>query len=642
MKKALLLFLFAIGASQIAKAANGDTTYVVSHNQQVVVTNPGSGSNPYPAWAVFPSTSTTYRKVILNMYYKCPNGQACGEWDYLDYVYIRRMGGVNDTSLDMEIVRYITPYGNSFGQTWHAEFYIDITDYAMLLHDSVEIEYIHTGYETNVGKGWEVTLEFALIEGTPAMEPVKISQLWNGNFLYGSAANPIENNLMPISLTMDPATELMRVRMLQTGHGADATNCAEFCQKGRTFKFDGNTAFTKNVFKLCGKNPLYPQAGTWVYNRSNWCPGELVYPDIYDFPVAGSSMHTVDVDMTPYTISNPSARYRFGSQAIEYKLPTLTDDAGLEEIYRPSNHFHDSRENPVCDHASVKMRNNGSGALTSAVIRYGLTGSTLYSYNWAGNLSANQAVTLDLDGYIFPAPGNQTFRAYIESVNGVTDQYPHDDTIYATALIPQVLDTTFVFNIKTNNIPTQTYYRFYNHNNVIVHQTFPGTLTANTTYKDTLTFAPGCYRLVLFDSGNDGLSWWANPNQGSGYARFLNLSGAPTKVFNPDFGAEVEFRFQVDPNNIVSAATPDRPESRAHIYPNPTTGQVIVDVSIPGSEKVNVEVFDLAGRQVYSGTHDVVVNELIALDLSGLQNGIYHVHVTSGSMDVARKVVLMR
>ena len=24
----------------------------------------------------------------------------------------------------------------------------------------------------------------------------------------------------------------------------------------------------------CGENPIYPQGGTWIYDRANWCPGK--------------------------------------------------------------------------------------------------------------------------------------------------------------------------------------------------------------------------------------------------------------------------------------------------------------------------------------------------------------------------------
>src|SRR6187455_3215692 len=118
-----ILFCF-LAFSLTSFAGTGDTTHVITHNAVTVVTNPNAGVNNYEAWGVFPGMSTKYRKVILTLHYECPTGMACGEWDYIDAVSIRRIGGVSGSSADLEIARYITPYGNTFSQTWFSEFKI--------------------------------------------------------------------------------------------------------------------------------------------------------------------------------------------------------------------------------------------------------------------------------------------------------------------------------------------------------------------------------------------------------------------------------------------------------------------------------------------------------------------------------------
>ena len=57
--------------------------------------------------------------------------------------------------------------------------------------------------------------------------------------------------------------------------------------------------------------------------------------------------------------------------------------------------------------------------------------------------------------------------------------------------------------------------------NLILHKS---SLAANTYYNDTITFATGCYNVYLFDAGEDGLSFWANPGQGSGFFRIKKVS----------------------------------------------------------------------------------------------------------------------
>src|SRR5688572_20749631 len=114
MRKIYTLLAFMTLACSLASAATGDTLTVVTHNDTLVVTNPATGNNPYRVWAVFPPDSIKYRKVILHLNYRCPPGLSCGEWDYIDNVYLRRMGGVNGDTANIEVTRFITPYGLSF------------------------------------------------------------------------------------------------------------------------------------------------------------------------------------------------------------------------------------------------------------------------------------------------------------------------------------------------------------------------------------------------------------------------------------------------------------------------------------------------------------------------------------------------
>ncbi len=645
MKKTLHLLLASACIIFIAPkldAAIGDTLHVTTHNQVTVVTNPSAGANKYPVWAVFPDASVKYRKVILNFSYKCPPGQACGEWDYLDYVFIRRKGGVDSLSKNMEIARFITPYGNSFNSTWHAEFHLDITDYQFLLHDSVEIEYNHTGYETNVGKGWLLTLDFEFIEGTPVMETVAITNMWTGSFPYGNITNSIENYLTPTWLTMDNATNMLRMRIVQSGHGSDNTNCAEFCSKARTFLVDGIIFDIKNIWRTCGANPLYPQAGTWVYNRGGWCPGAIVDPDIYNINVSGGATHSLDVDMPSYGSSSPSANYVFGTQAIEFKSPLHANDASIEEVYSPNNIFEYSRDNAICDNAKIQLRNNGTSPLTNCVIKYGIVGQLFSSFQWSGNLLSHASETVTLPDYVLPVAGMQKFKVYLESVNGVADAYPHDDTVYTQTLIPQVFDTVIVFVYKTNNIPSQSAYVMYDHSNVVVKQVIGSSLAANSTYRDTLHLAPGCYRFTFSDSGNDGLTWWANAAQGSGYIRFENLAGSITKSFNSDFGSEVSYNLLVDPANIVSIDDNDESQNKVQLYPNPNAGTLICDIHVGKKQDLKISVYNILGRQMHTQVIPSYNNDGVVLNMKNFADGVYLVKVTSVDLNVTRKVVLKK
>jgi len=77
------------------------------------------------------------------------------------------------------------------------------------------------------------------------------------------------------------------------------------------------------------------------------------------------------------------------------------------------------------------------------------------------------------------------------------------------------------------------------------------------------------------------------------------------------------------------------------VFPNPTEGIVNFDYSADANGMVNVRVFDMVGKAV--GDHTVAVNEgrnLIDIDLSAYQAGIYLIEVREGNKTSTSRVML--
>lgn len=642
MKKFLLLStaMFAVSAF----AAPGDTTHVITHNAVTVVTNPNTGSNGYKAWAVFPSASLPVRKVVATLSYKCAPGMPCGAWDYLDYVYIRRTGGQAQPSKDIECVRFITPYGNQYNSAWNFSWHIDVTDYSPFLRDSVEIEYIHTGYEgTNVG--WQVTVDFSFIEGTPVTDPVGFTQLWNGSFPYGDASNTIENYLTPDTVNIDSSTAFTKLRLLHTGHGSDANYCSEFCNKYRTIKFDNNVMNTRARWRTCGDNALYPQGGTWVYDRGNWCPGNIVQPDFTTSTTLSPGAHVFDMDMQTYLVSNPSANEVVNGQLFQFKAPNNTTDVSIEEMFQPSMLKEYTRLNPICNNPLVLVRNNGSAAVNSITFKYGLQGATPQSFTWNGNLTFGDTSRVMLPNFALPATtlANSVFHVYIDQVNNQPDQYPYDDTarVKLTSL-PPVYDTALLVVFRTNNYLENSYYVTDAGGNVVWSRV-ASNLAPNTTYMDTLHLAGGCYDISVYDSGGDGMSFWANTAQGSGLYRLKRLyqpNSIYLKIFGLDFGNFIKYNFFAVPGLwSIGVNEANKTEGPAmDIYPNPVADRATVEYSFPGPDAPRLEVFDALGRTVIQA--DMAKKEAIyQLDISNLAKGFYWIKLQNASGALVKKVI---
>ncbi|MGB5105374.1 MAG: peptide-N-glycosidase F-related protein [Candidatus Zixiibacteriota bacterium] len=623
-------------------ADTGEVIHIVSHKQTKVVTDPSKGSNPYPKWTEFPPATTDYRKVILYITYQCPDGQHCGEWDYIDGVYLRRLGGQANSPHNIEIARMISPYGSRFDSTWAFTWHMDITDYSILLHDSVEVEFLHTGYESNTDRGWLITVDFEITEGPPPMQCLGFDSLWSGSIPFGDSSRPIEEILSPRTFTCPDSAAIARFRIVQTGHGMDDfENCAEFCNKYRNVLLDDVLISERQLWRECGINPLYPQAGTWIFDRANWCPGEIVQPDIYDLMVTGGTDHKIDIDMEPYiNSSKPTANYFVQSHLIYFGEPWASNDASVAEILIPSAFDEYSRPNPACANPLIMIKNNGREVLHSLTIGYGHEMPPQYTFEWNGELNSQEIIEVELPGIIAPL-NETTFLVMVDSPNGVEDEYPQDNIARSVVPATPIYDTTLILTVRTNADSSQTDYWITDAEGEIVFERPSSTTTVSTTYRDTLTLSPGCYELVVADTAGDGLDFWFNPEGGYGYARLLDKFGRLLKAFPSDFGSEARHSF------IVRAgANPPVPEDDLPIVnPFPARNEGLFDIDIFLNKRcdLRIRIVDESGVEtVLDNLYTDVKETMLPIDISTASDGVYYVKVTVNDETVTRRIRVKR
>ena len=645
MKK-LFLFFFLLVNVLFSYASNGDTIHVISHNDVLIQTDPSMGHTEYPFWAQFPSTTTKYRKVMLKMTFKCPPGLHCGEWDYTNHIYLKRRGGVTGVNENIELARFITPYGYNFPSTWKFEWFADITDYESLLHDSLEIEYQHSGYENRTDRGWLVTLDFIITEGNPIMETQVINRLWNGNFRYGDLADDIETHLSPINYTLGSQTKVARLHLKQTGHGGDGTTgCAEFCYPYRALLNDGGTVDVKQIFEPCGSIPLYPQGGTWIYDRGNWCPGMMVKPYIYDFNVTPSTSHSIDINMDAYpNAAGGAGNYDVTSQLIEFKEPATTNDIEVYEIKAPSSEYIYGRTGSICSNPVITVRNNGKANVSKFVITYGIVGQAQFTQYFDGLIIPQEKIDITLHNILKPTATQNTFQVSVSYPNTVMDDYIFDNTLYSTAPIAPVWDSTLVFVYRTNLRASENSYTLKDDLGNVLYSRAAGTLANATTYRDTFVLTSGCYTLQFLDAGGDGLNFWANSAAGNGTAKFQKLNNTLIKTFNPDFGNEIYQQFTVgepqyrEETGIASNTNLDY----INIFPNPASNILTVDCNFMNKENFQIQICSLLGDIIYSKNYENISAELIDIDASNFAAGTYIVRMKTAKSEFSKKVFITK
>jgi len=519
-----------------------------------------------------------------------------------------------------ELARYITPYGIGLtlgddGWTW----VFDVSDYVHLLRDSVELQ----------AGNWQELLDmkFAFIAGTPPRDVKRMDAFWKGQYNLAT----FDGNVVDHAFTPEPGEEMFRLKTRASGHGfGSGNNCAEFCYNTHSVKVNGETQWSWEIMRECADNALYPQGGTWIYDRAGWCPGAVV--DTKDFEltplVEDQESFTVDYDIT----YDPDGNYRFEGQIVAYGAPNMDYDVEISQIIAPSDDKLESRWNPICESPQVRIRNNGSTPLTSCVFTYSVTDGSEVTYEWTGELAFLEEAVVDLP-YDDPAlwEGDDelpvTFQVHVDMPNGMMDEEPRNNTGAShfhrvpTWSYPDLDDNRVIVWTKTNSVPWETNVELVDGNgNVVWERGYP---TANTTYKDTLSLNQGCYRFTINDLGDDGQSFWAN-SDGSGYTRLKKVAGGNFINFEPDFGKFISQAFFFQTNLVsVEEELPLTPLTLT-VFPNPSAGEFQVKTAgfIQG-ERIQWRCFDPMGRVVTSGTWSASPGQLQVLNLSEVPRGTY-------------------
>ncbi len=635
---ALTAFFLMVCHASSLMAADGDTVFVQAQQSRDL-----TWFEAYNDWAIFPS-DLEFNKVNMQFTMGCASG-GCSDWDYTVLIYLREriiQGG--DTTIErFELGRLITPYGgymangqNGFNNNWSHTFTFDVTDFQMLMKDSVEIEVFYQGWSS----GFSADISFEMVEGTPPRRVRRIENIYvPGRHNYITPSD-FESDVLPektISMSEDDVQAALR--FTPSGHGfVNALNCAEFCQRNYYLKVDGQQHAQQLMWRDdCGMNPVYPQGGTWLYDRANWCPGTEVITYTHELTglyTPGMSMD-LDIDIEPINYTVPSgevpANYNISAILFTYEEPLRKNDASISRILSPSNNENYSRFNPSCGTALVELENHGSEPLTSVEIDYGMFTGKRLRYQWTGHLAPMRKTLVELPFDDADAwsdyRGKTIFTAWTVDPNGQRDEHPLNDAQTSFFDETPVYPSEFRLNFRTNNRGDETHWVLLNAAGDTVEQ--GDNYNASTLYNVNFNLPPDCYELIFHDRGKNGLSFWAN-NDGGGFLRLMT-SNAILRTFIPDFGTRIHHYFTV---GFGLSMNETKPTQRYGLYPNPANNYIQIQAF---DHSCTVTFIDMQGRVVYRGEHNAQHN---AIDVSHLASGPYHVQIMDDKGTEQHKVII--
>lgn len=542
-----------------------------------------------------------------------------------DYVVVGELEYYQKNPSKYELLSFVTPYGIGLdfgldGKTWT----FDVTDFGPILKGDKRII-------MDRGGQWQeqMDIKFHFIKGTPTRDVQHIHQIWPVQSISNAAILQnlrFEKRTIPLS----PSVNTAKLRMAITGHGQEG----EFIPRVHSLNINGGPAeYQWQVWTECSDNPVYPQGGTWVYDRAGWCPGaptDVEEHEIIDL-VAGDQDFDIDYSMGT---ANGDSRYIINGQLVKYGAPNFDLDASIERIISPSNYVEYERINPSCQKPRILIKNTGKQKVNSVWIAYGVEGTQTISYEWKGSLDYLESTEVELPS--FPegrwSRGN-VFNARISLVNGVNDGDPSNNQMSSHFVQTPHHNGNIIVVMRTNNAPNETQWYLRDESGAIIASRTSG-LSSSQVYTDTITNLDGCYSLQFVDSDQDGISWWAN-GDGNGSIR-VREEGGEWNILQPDFGAELTYNFT---SGMTTNIKDIEEEASINIAPNPTSGLFYVEIK--GYDTVKARLIDGTGRLIIDRDHTGRSDyDEFSLDISDQPAGIYYLIVSTNSQNTVSKKII--
>ncbi len=538
-----------------------------------------------------------------------------------------------------EIMSFVTPYGiglnlGATGKTW----YFDVSDFAPILKGNKRI-LMTLGGQTQE----QNDIEFWFIVGTPPKNVLSFEQIWQGTNRTGQASLTAINNNSRFAAIKVPTLATgkeFKIRSTITGHGAEGEFEANGGQVTHQLNLNGGAnEYAWIISEECAFNPVFPQGGTWVYDRQGWCPGQKSLTKEFNVSTHITAGDSLLVDYNASTPPNPSGSYNYHAahQLVSYGDFNFKREVRLIDILNPNNAVLFGRQNPICSQPKIIVQNGGSEPITALSLEYGVNNGTRQTFTWKGNIASLAYDTLVLPTYDvlwnsgIAGSTNNSFSVKINSVNGNTgDENLLNNETVSKFNLPEIAPSVFTLEFRTNNNPAENNYKLYDDKgNLVDQQSFT---QANFTFTKGYNLG-GCFKLVVEDKGQDGVQWWANTAQGTGFVRLKRANGQIFKTFQPDFGGGFEYSFTT--NWALNTAEKTIKDEWV-MYPNPAKDKVtIVGQHLNGA---SLTVLNLLGQTCLQETIDA--KETYTLKTQGLTPGVYLVKISKENEISTQKLIV--
>ncbi|MCK8480945.1 T9SS type A sorting domain-containing protein [Psychroserpens algicola] len=107
---------------------------------------------------------------------------------------------------------------------------------------------------------------------------------------------------------------------------------------------------------------------------------------------------------------------------------------------------------------------------------------------------------------------------------------------------------------------------------------------------------------------------------------------------NQDGGSLINFELEICTEQELSVS--DFSSDEFSIFPNPNKGEFTILLNSSSTEDINIDVFDIRGRQIFSNSYVNTSEFREVVNLNSVQSGMYLVTVSDGLKKTTRKIIV--
>ena len=312
-------------------------------------------------------------------------------------------------------------------------------------------------------------------------------------------------------------------------------------------------------------------------------------------------------------------------------------NVGIQSYNSELNYCGSGKIEPV-----ITISNTGVENLTSFTIETLVAGEVISSYDWEGVLPSQGFEQLVLD----EIPGDSEQATFNIIASG--DVSPSDDSLSVT-FFPSIESHAFLYiDVNTDYYPGETSWKIVNSNGQEVlagdyqegndNSSGGGGVDAGMTYNYSASLESGCYTFMAIDESGDGQSS-STSGVSQGSIKVTDADGLELLNISGNWGGYQSVTFEV----TYGLELEDLVQESVTVYPNPTSENANVAITLSQSEDVTLRLINALGQTVFLSSSKMSAGQnTFELPLEALEGGFYVLNTIIGDRELTKKLNIIK